>query len=79
MTLCRRLMEVAPEAFTERYKLDRDECEGLDGYDLFEMVGRKRAFLMSGGVVNSERCSAVLLDEFRGGKIGKITLEAPNA
>ena len=79
MLLCSRLMEVAPEAFTERYKLDRDEAEGLDGYDLFEMVGRRRGFLMSGGVVNSERCSAVLLDEFRGGKIGKITLEAPNA
>lgn len=79
MLLCARLMEVAPDAFTQRYKLNKDECEGLDGYDLFELVGRKRGFLISGGDINTERTATMLLDEFRGGKIGRITLEKPNA
>ena len=77
MLLCARLMETAPEAFMARYKLTPEECEGLDGYDLFELVGRKRGFLISGGEVNHERCATILLDEFRGGKIGRITLEKP--
>lgn len=79
MLLCARLMEVAPDAFTARYKITPEEADGLDGYDLFELVGRKRGFLASGGAVNAERCATVLLDEFRGGKIGRITLEMPNA
>lgn len=77
MLLCSRLMEVAPNEFMARYKLSPEECEGLDGYDLFELVGRRRGFLQSGGEVNHERCATVLLDEFRGGKIGTITLELP--
>ena len=75
MLLCSRLMEVAPEAFMSRYKISPEEAEGLDGYDLFELVGRKRGFLISGGQINHERCATVLLDEFRGAKIGRITLE----
>ena len=78
MILCSRLMKVAPEAFMARYKLTAEETEGLDSYDLFELVGRKRGFLISGGEINHKRCADVLLDEFRGGKIGRITLESPN-
>jgi len=59
----------------KRYKISPEEAYGLDGYDLFELVGKKRGFLMSGGQINHERCATVLLDEFRGGKIGRITLE----
>ena len=77
MILCSRLMKVAPEEFMTRYKLTEDETEGLDSYDLFELVGRKRGFLISGGEINHKRTADMLLDEFRGGKIGKITLEAP--
>jgi ribosome biogenesis GTPase A len=77
MILCSRLMETAPEAFMTRYKLTEDETYGLDSYDLFELVGRKRGFLISGGEVNHKRCADALLDEFRGGKIGRITLEKP--
>ena len=76
MLLCARLMEVAPEAFLTRYKISPEEADGLDGYDLFRLVGKKRGFLVSGGEINHERCATVLLDEFRGGKIGRITLEA---
>ena len=77
MILCGRLMEVAPEQFMARYKLTEDEVEGLDCYDLFMLVGKKRGFLMSGGEINAKRTADVLLDEFRGGRIGRITLEKP--
>ena len=77
MILCTRLLEVAPDAFHERYKLDPSETEGRDGYDLLEMVGRKRGFLVPGGEVNFRRTAEMLLDEFRGAKIGRISLETP--
>ena len=78
MLLAARLMTVAKEDFTERYKLSDDEAVGLDSYDLFELVGRKRGLLISGGEVNHERTATMLLDEFRSGKIGKMSLETPN-
>ena len=77
MILCGRMMVVAKDAFMTRYKLTEDEVDGLDSYDLFELVGRKRGFLISGGEVNHQRCAEMLLDEFRGGKIGRITLDLP--
>ena len=77
MLLCSRLMRVAKDSFVTRYKLNTDECEELDSYDLFELVGKRRGLLMSGGAVNSERCANMLLEEFRSGKIGRITLDIP--
>ena len=77
MILCRRLTDVSPEAFCARYRLDYDNIKDLDGYDIFESVGRKRGFLISGGEINAERTATMLLDEFRGGIIGKISLEIP--
>lgn len=77
MILCSRMMTVARDAFMSRYKLSDDEVVGLDAYDLFELIGKKRGFLISGGQVNHQRCAEMLLDEFRGGKIGRITLEFP--
>ena len=77
MIMCTRLYDTAREAFLTRYKLTEEECDGLDGYDLFELVGRKRGFLISGGEINHSRTAEMLLDEFRGGKIGRISLERP--
>lgn len=77
MILCTRLMNVARADFMSRYKLTEGEVDGLDGYDLFRLVGRKRGFLISGGEINHQRTAEMLLDEFRGAKIGKITLERP--
>ena len=77
MLLCSRLYNTAKDDFLTRYKLKEDECEGLDGYDLFELVGRRRGFLISGGEINHQRTAEMLLDEFRGGKIGRISLEKP--
>jgi ribosome biogenesis GTPase A len=77
MLLCGRLMEVAPKDFLTRYKMTEEETEGLDCYDLFELVGRKRGFLVSGGEVNHQRTAEMLLEEFRSATIGRISLEKP--
>ena len=64
-----------PEALTER---DKSAVEpGEDGWALVEKAGRRRGFLISGGEVDTERMSRILLDEFRGGKLGRFTLETP--
>lgn len=77
MVLCQRLAECAKSDFYGRYKLTPEEADGLDGYDLFNLIGKKRGMLISGGEINSSRCADMLLEEFRSGKIGRITLELP--
>ncbi len=77
MILCTRLMNAAPTLFLSRYKLTEEETDGLDGYDLLTLVGRRRGFLMAGGDVNLRRTAEMLLDEFRSATIGRITLEKP--
>jgi ribosome biogenesis GTPase A len=74
--LCKRLSENYPLLLKERYKLS-DESLLLEPYDLFLAIGKKRGFLQGGGEINEERCAAMLLEEFRSGKIGRITLEEP--
>ena len=78
-TLACHLMELLaqrkPEALTARFKIVPEA--GMSGWDLLEAGGRKRGFLISGGEVDLERMANILLDEFRGGKLGRITLELP--
>ncbi len=74
--LCERLAESAPEKLMERYKIAESDLCG-DAYDLFCAIGRKRGMLISGGEINEARCASMLLEEFRNGKIGRITLEEP--
>lgn len=78
-TLSCRLLEVLaktrPSAITERYKLD--SVEAMQGWEILELIGKKRGFLIKGGEINYERTAVMLCDEFRGGKLGKITLELP--
>lgn len=59
----------------KRYRMEEAECSAQDGYVLLEKIGRKRGMLAGGGEVDTERAARMLLDEFRGGKIGRITLE----
>ena len=76
--LCSRLKALAPEQFTKRYKITQNELDSCEmDYELFELVGKKRGFLISGGEINTERTAATLLEEFRSAKIGAISLEAP--
>ena len=73
--LLERLRELYPQAIETRYKFTPDPQ--APGYELLEMTGRKRGFLVSGGEINTERMARVLLDEFREGKLGRMTLERP--
>ena len=73
--LIQLLAQRKPEALTARFKLVPEE--GMDGWALLEAGARKRGFLISGGEVDLERMAHILLDEFRGGKMGRITLELP--
>lgn len=77
--LASQLMELLhrfyPNALQQRYQVEAPE--GTPGWELIEMAGRKRGYLVSGGEVNTERMSKVLLDEFRNGKLGRFTLEIP--
>ena len=77
MLLAGRLAKTAPRELCERYKLDEEEIAELDCYDLFRLIGKKRGFLISGGEINHERTATMLLEEFRSGKIGRISLETP--
>jgi ribosome biogenesis GTPase A len=73
--LMRLLMVRYPEALEERYRIEIPEEP--DAWALVEEAGRKRGFLISGGEVDTERMSRILLEEFRSGKLGRFTLELP--
>lgn len=83
-TLACKLFEIlavrAPEAIVSRYKLTLpapgEEVDFL-GYTLLEQAGRKRGFMMRGGEIDTGRMARVFLDEYRGGVLGRITLETP--
>ena len=68
-----RMKEFYPDSIARRYKVDIDA--GSDGFDLLTMAAKSRGFLISGGEHDLLRMAAVLLDEFRGGKLGRVTLE----
>ncbi|MBQ8537351.1 MAG: ribosome biogenesis GTPase YlqF [Clostridia bacterium] len=73
-----RLLEdmlcVRPQAVMERFKLKQ---EGLSGVELLEAVCHGRGFLLKGGIADTDRGCSVVLDEFRAGKLGRLTLEDP--
>ena len=78
-TLAYHLMEMLwkryPDAVRARYKIELPE--DADGTALLEAAGRKRGFLISGGEIDLERMSKVLLEEYRSCKLGRFTLESP--
>ena len=74
--LCGRLRRLYPELLAARYKLEQiPDTEDMSDSDLFLTIGKKRGFLVSGGEINTERTANMLLDEFRGNKIGRMTLD----
>ena len=75
MRLLEYLANAYPSLLEERYKLNPTEFQ--DYYDLLCEVGKKRGMMMRGGVVDTERVAVYVLDEFRSGKLGRITIEAP--
>lgn len=80
VNLCTRLRKFYPALLCERYKLDdMSTYADLSDYDLLKIIGQKRGNLIAGGEVNTERTAIMLVDEYRAGKIGRITLDiAPN-
>ena len=73
--LAERLSAEYPELFFGRYRLQ--DAEGMSGPELLEAAARKRGCFLPGGVIDMKRIADIILDEFRGGKIGAITLEKP--
>ena len=68
----------------ERYKLNKDEVEDILGqdleendkiYEVMQLIAKKRGAILSGGRIDDEKVSSIILDEFRSGRLGRITLE----
>lgn len=71
----------------ERYSLDENEineilqqeqAENQNIYEVMQLIGRKRGAIISGGNIDDEKTSRIILDDFRTGKLGKISLEKIN-
>lgn len=82
--LLKFLLENYRTNIIERYKLsleyieeilNRQEAENLNIYEIMRQIGRKRGCIISGGEVDDEKTAKIILDDFRSGKIGNITLE----
>lgn len=78
-TLALRLINVLKNGYadriTERFKIT--DFVDKEDYEILEMIGKKRGMLISGGEIDYERASVMLLDEYRGGKLGRLSLEKP--
>ena len=76
-TLAVRLLEVLqaeyPDRLRERYKIT--DFEDLQPWEILELIARKRGMIIRGGEIDETRASVMLLDEYRAGKLGKITLD----
>ena len=71
------IKELKPADFITRFKLENEDIENVDSYELLKMIGKKRGMLVSGGEIDTERAAIMLLDEFRSAKLGRITVEMP--
>ncbi len=81
-TMAVRLIEVLRDGYedklTSRFKLSNiEDIHEVMPWEILEEIGRERGMLIRGGEVNTERASVMLLDEYRGGKMGKISFERP--
>lgn len=75
-SLCEYLRDNYATELCERYKI-KDDISELQGYEVLELIGRRRGFVISGGEVDMERAANIVLDELRSARIGRITLERP--
>ncbi|MFA5562077.1 MAG: ribosome biogenesis GTPase YlqF [Eubacteriales bacterium] len=75
--LCERLQAIAPGEFALRYKLAEADVRACSPAELFLAVGKKRGYVVRGGEIDTLRTAQMLLDEFRGGQVGRISLERP--
>ncbi len=71
------MMKHPTQEFLQRFKLTESDIKDKSGYDMLAVVGRKRGMLISGGEIDTERAASLVMDEYRDGKFGNITLEYP--
>ena len=78
-TMAMRLINVLKNGYADRIadRFKISDFEDKEDYEILEMIGKKRGMLISGGEIDYERASVMLLDEYRGGKLGRLTLEFP--
>lgn len=76
-----RLLEALQPRYSgmiaQRYKLEQGEAAALEGYELLRLIAGRRGMLVAGGEVNTQRAAIMVVDEFRSGGLGRITLELP--
>ena len=77
-----KIMEEYPKNILERYKISDEELNEIKEsqnriYTLMQLIAKKRGAIVSGGRTDDEKVSRIILDDFRSGKLGKISLEKP--
>lgn len=81
-TMAVRLIDVLkkeyPNTLSQRYKINGIDFAETESFEILEILGKKRGMLISGGEIDTERASVTLLDEYRAGKLGKISMETPH-
>lgn len=81
-TMAVRLIDVLkkeyPNTLSQRYKINGIDFAEAESFEILELLGKKRGMLISGGEIDTERASVTLLDEYRAGKLGKISMETPH-
>ena len=80
--LLKKLYPEYSKSIIERYKITDEEIANIQNednfiYELMKLMARKRGALVSGGEIDEEKISRIILDDFRSGKLGKISLERP--
>jgi ribosome biogenesis GTPase A len=75
-SLCLFLAENYPENIVSRYTLP--DIAGKDEHEILSGIAKSRGCIKSGGEIDTERAAIILLDEFRSGRLGNITLELPS-
>ena len=80
--LLKKLMKEYPKNIMERYKISKEELEETKNsvnsiYELMKLIAKKRGAIVSGGRTDDEKVSRIILDDFRSGKMGRISLERP--
>lgn len=76
LKLIEKLKNIAPVSLEERYKIS--DIKEMSPLEIMDEIGKNRGALMRGGLIDYEKVSGIILDEFRKGTLGRITLEEPN-
>ena len=76
LKLIEKLKNIAPKSLEDRYKIS--DIKEMSPLEIMDEIGKNRGALMRGGLIDYEKVSGIILDEFRKGTLGRITLEEPN-